>query len=261
LAGIAILSGVFAWGCDEEKNVFVLSAGPPQVSITQPSREAASPATITFTLSDPGADLTTVTVQYSTGGPWLQMTISASSSGVIVGNTVTGLPTSPIGIAHTLDWDLLADIGTSAYTNIQVRMTPDDLIDGPGLTVPTTVFITGNDAPSTVITSPTMSQSITGLVMIRHSATDSTSDPIAISVEYSTNGIAGPFNPATLPSGLVNGVPTSPGGIVHDVFWDPVNDIGLGMFTNVVVRITPDDGLPASPPPSSVDSATFTVDN
>lgn len=95
---------------------------------------------------------------------------------------------------------------------------------------------------------------MSGDVRVDYRLIDSTSDPVDIAVEYSTDGGTTFFLTTLVATddGLIFGnaildQSSNPGGYNHWFEWDSLTDLGAGTF-NVILRITPCDafdcGLP-----------------
>lgn len=252
------------WICLESTQLCAkaLPTVPPTLSITPLNRAATVPVEVCFMLSDPGGGTASVLLEVTTGDDWVLGTVASASAGTVAGDSVVGLTTSSVATSYCLMWDTRADLGPGAHPDVRLRLTPSDA-DGIGNSEWTPAFAAGNDAPAVVILRPSMQQQITGLVQIRYSARDSTSDPISVITEYSANGVDGPWvwYPATLASRAVADVPTSVGGVTHDLFWDAIADFGNVNASAVVVRITPSDGYWANPPPVGASSEAFRLEN
>jgi PKD repeat protein len=103
----------------------------PTVSITAPTTGAneSGDITIAYTLTDINDDPCDITVEYTlNGSTWNPC---AQGGG---GDGLTGLTSNATGIAHTFIWDSVNDgVGTAApETTVQVRITADDGMAGPG---------------------------------------------------------------------------------------------------------------------------------
>lgn len=96
-------------------------------------------------------------------------------------------------------------------------------------------------------------------VLVDYLIQDAESNLSSIMVSISTDGGSSfPFAATEATGGDgTSALSSSPGGVMHAFAWDSRADIGMGLFANVVVRITASDGVLGPPG----DSAPFTVDN
>lgn len=137
---------------------------------TAPTVTAISPAqatdgtglvTVTTTVSDADADVTSITVQYLSGDgvTWASSTISSvsgtgtftTSSGQISGITTT------VANALTFTWDSLTDLG-AITTSTQIKITPNDgTVNGTAVTSTLTVDNEVPSAPTTITLTPATS--------------------------------------------------------------------------------------------------------
>jgi hypothetical protein len=98
----------------------------------------------------------------------------------------------------------------------------------------------------------------TGTISVAYTLTDAESNPVAVLVEFSTNGGTS-YSPATrAPGGEgITGLLSSPGGSPHTFLWDTVIDnVGQAAVATVRLRITPSDADPGTP-----GTTDLTVDN
>ena len=125
----------------------------------------------------------------------------------------------------------------------------------------------GGDGPSPVVLGAPPSATVATPAGTRHTTvpidftlTDAESNPISISVFYSTDG-GGSYLPAKPSSGNgpVTGLNSSPGGTVHTFLWNSYDDaVGLGAVNlQVRFRVLPSDGNPGA----AGSTSNFTVDN
>ncbi len=106
----------------------------PWVSVADPGGAETGEMTLSFVLGDAEGDVSSVLVEYSTdgGGTFSPATVISSSSGAIVGSTVSGLVTTPTGLSYDLVWDSFGDgVGKAAMGLARIRITPNDgFVDG-----------------------------------------------------------------------------------------------------------------------------------
>ncbi|MCZ6690819.1 MAG: hypothetical protein O7H41_14600 [Planctomycetota bacterium] len=246
-------------GGQAESGVFSIDNGSlvPIVLIDPMSRSYSFDVFVQYRLLDGNASLATLDVSFSTDGiTFLPVTnIKSTDDGTPSGSMITGQTTSSGGVIHNLVWEASLDIGPMAQGGIQVRIAPSD-IDGTGIDDSSNVFVVGNDDPMVTITSP--AGGIVGsLIPVEFSLFDSTSDPIDVAADYSTNAGVDWFG-ATIQVGGKTNLPSDPLGTSHSFAWNSVADLGIGNFTAVQFRITPTDDEPRTGLP---DVATFDVEN
>ena len=101
----------------------IASNGRPTALITTPSCEISGNAfPFDFTLIDPESDPLDITVDFS-----IDSGISYATA-TVTGTPVSGLPSTPAGTLHSLDWDTVTDgvgLGASIST-VRLRVTPAD---------------------------------------------------------------------------------------------------------------------------------------
>ncbi|MFH1707389.1 MAG: VCBS repeat-containing protein [Planctomycetota bacterium] len=207
---------------------------PPVVVIGAMARQYnASIISIPFTLTDTEQTLCEIEVYYSTdsGTTW-------ELSGNITGTT-TGLASA--GTAHTVAWNAVPDLGTSATTlGVQVSIVAADGRNA-SLRAASNAFIAGNDIPQVTITQPAAIEA--GNVIIRYTVIDPAADAVDLTCQYSTNGTN--YSDMTIAAGEVTGLTTSDTGEAHNVVWGSNTDIAGINAGTVWVKLTATDGAPA----------------
>ncbi|MGA1871661.1 MAG: hypothetical protein ACMUJM_24300 [bacterium] len=99
---------------------------PPSVSVTCPDGTQTNNISILYRLTDKDSDPCSIKVEYSTNGG-ITFNSATSASG---GDGITNLVASPEGKSHLFIWDSTWDIGKNSYTNIILKITPKDTVEG-----------------------------------------------------------------------------------------------------------------------------------
>jgi hypothetical protein len=232
-------------GCGKIEGPSFMDDASLQVVVRTPASPAFGNVSITFAIINRERDNASVSLEYSVdnGLNWLVATLANNAES-------RDLETSHYpGIEHTVQWNSLADaVGCSGNQNVIVKVLPSD---ANGTSDATDSFIVNNfafnEAPSVAVDTPAGVQ--VGNVKISYTLTDTESDCCSITVEYSLDN--GAWNPATMGAAGdgKEDLASSPGGVSHDFFWDPVSDnVGTVTVENQVkVRITPKDFKDGNP--------------
>lgn len=169
--------------------------------------------------------------------------------------TTTGLPGAPLGAASALRWDapldLLALGRQSAFVRLRLVPTVASTTAGPAAF--SNGFIVGNSPPVAAIDPIPSPQG--GVIPIRFSLTDATSDLASVAIAMSVSGGAFAAIPAEALVGPRANLGTSPAGRFHTVFWNAFVFPGPQTLSDVRVRVTPSDSAPGN----AVDSNAFDV--
>ena len=228
-------------------------------------RSAESDVEMTFTLSDDQSDACSVRFEYSvdSGASWSPMSLKSSSGGIISGDSVEELSSSPAGLPYSVFWDVEEDLGVVSDVSALVRATPNDGKTGGGAQTDAVTLNPPADAPTCAATSPAPGSVIGGDVMIQFDITDANSDVCNVSVDYSLDAgniwlaatVVSP-DEGTVSGNTIQGVSSSPTGVGHSFTWQTGVDLSGVHNTNVVLRLTVTDGTY-----SDADARTFEVDN
>ncbi|MGA1823845.1 MAG: hypothetical protein ACMUIP_04205 [bacterium] len=99
---------------------------PPSATVTCPDGLQSNAISILYKLFDKESDTCSIKIEYSLDGglTYKVATKTATSEGI------TGLSASPTGKSHQFIWDSRYDIGYSSYSNISIRITPKDTVEG-----------------------------------------------------------------------------------------------------------------------------------
>lgn len=91
----------------------------PAAGIQPVGGPVMSPVPLDFSLHDAESDPCRLEAAYSLdgGGVWTTATVAGP---------ITGLGSSPFGVAHTVAWDAMADLGTTWGVVARIRITPSD---------------------------------------------------------------------------------------------------------------------------------------
>jgi hypothetical protein len=183
---------------------------------------------VNYTLSDADSSSCGVRVEYLYGGiptvgPWLPCTAAA-------GQTVTGLSSSPTGLAKSFIWNSRANLPSGPYYAVYLRVIPSDA-GGTGTGYLIASFTVANlvstpsAASATLISLGTISRSSP----VVYSLVDPQSQATSIRVEYTYPNIPSPtWRVATRDMSGGEGttaLTTSPGGVTHTFLWDTLRDI------------------------------------
>ncbi|MCZ6690931.1 MAG: NHL repeat-containing protein [Planctomycetota bacterium] len=233
----------------------------PGASVSTPaSPQVTGSVSMTYGLLDTESDPADVDLEYSTDGG--QAFTTATEIPGFPSEGTMGLSTLPGGVTHTFVWNAGMDLPGALELSVVVKITPRDHPDpalGQGPAIWTDVFIVDNTVPPTAMIDQVTTPS-PGTVMLDYTLFDTESNLIDVDFSYSTNGVAGPFSPATRDptqgDGVV-GLPSLPTGVMHAFAWNTLADLGPALETNVAVRLIPSDTKTGIP----VDSMVFTVDN
>lgn len=210
--------------------------------------QGASAIPIAITLLDADSQATRVDVTYSVdGGVTFPTTnVAAGTFTDTTGSIVdpTALATSAAGISYTFAWSSSLNGLTTGAATIVLRFTPQDTKLGDPRDTP--VFTVNNASFSVLIDTPGPSAR-TDRVEVGCVLIDVAAGSLDLSLDYSINGPAGPFNPCTLAQQPPNegttalSAPISPGQ-EHTLLWNSFADFrasGVFTVTNVVLRMTP----------------------
>ncbi|MFC1582175.1 FG-GAP-like repeat-containing protein [Planctomycetota bacterium] len=242
-------------GTEGDTTNFVVSnaSAVPLVAIQQVDRALGTlPHEISYKLYDTDSAPCSITMEYSLASGGAGTWVTATMVG-----TTSALPSSPLGIGHTIEWDFDNDGLSGSFQNdcVVIRITPDD--GSGGFWGDSNTFTLGNEIPSATIVQPAGDQA--GNVVIDYRLIDSTSDPCDIDIYYSpASGAGGTWSLATIVSGDQTALTSAatPGDL-HDFVWNSLADIGAAVNTTVQLRVVPAD----SEPGTGGDTTDFTVNN
>ncbi|MCZ6690274.1 MAG: NHL repeat-containing protein [Planctomycetota bacterium] len=231
---------------------------PPEASGLVPTGISGS-IRFDLTIIDFESNIATVAVDFSTDGGTIfePASVIPPASATTAGSEMTGVSTSPGGVAHFFTWDSAADIGRTNINSIMVRATPRDTKIGVAAVV--TLNVLNNDSPVVFISDVTAIQS--GNVSINYRLQDTNSDTLNVTVQFRIGGVPlpatqGPGGDPT--TGLTSGPPGQEVG--HIFVWDSISPVDLSTtyHTNVEIEITASDPFSTGSPATS---NIFTVDN
>ncbi len=155
---------------------------PPSATITTPAGTQRGNITISYNLIDPESNTASVNVQLSADNG---ATFSAATRGT-GGDGVTGLTTSPTGIAHTFVWNSVADgVAASAVNNqVRIRITPSDTTAGTAVATNSFAVDNRNQPPTASITNPAAGATFTAPATFTIEATATDPDGTVAKVEF-----------------------------------------------------------------------------
>ncbi|MCZ6690936.1 MAG: NHL repeat-containing protein [Planctomycetota bacterium] len=215
--------------------------------------------TINFTLADPESDASIIAVSYSIdgGGAFLAATLrkfDPGDPGMISGNEISGLPTSPGGTSRRFIWQSGTDLPGARETAVVLRIEPRDHATnfalGLGAGAQTSVFAVDNTSPPVINTLAVTGNSDTVPVTYDlYDAEPPTGPTVDIDVTYSLNGIdffpaaiANPDEGTKLENVIEGQTPSNVGsGAAHSFDWDTVADLGEVNQAAVTLRLIPMD--------------------
>ena len=179
---------------------------------------------VTYTLADADSDACSITPEYSTdnGINWFP-TFS------ITGSLTNVTP----GAGKTFTWRS-ADDFLSTYSQVRLRLTPNDGVANgtPGMT--TAFAVANNSLPS--ITNVTTSGTA-GAITVNFDLADAENNPCSVALHYSLNGGVS-YSQSTFISGQTSNVLPGAGNVI---VWESSNNVTTNV-ADVRVRLVPNDG-------------------
>src|SRR5205814_9587981 len=132
---------------------FLIGDDAPSVTVTFPTGglTLAGVTTVAFTLADSTSDTADVELRFSS--PSLG---KINQPMTIVVGTGTALATGALGVAHSVAWNTVADIGANIVSDVTISATPSDratgtVVRGTTFTVPA-FTVRNNAAPVAFVT-------------------------------------------------------------------------------------------------------------
>lgn len=234
---------------------------PPVLEIagSYAGQQFVSQVPLDFTLADGESDAGAVIVAYSVNGGAAQTATLTQQFGA---GTAGPFPTTPSPTFYSVTWDALADLQNepNIYTTgvlINVILVPVDAQAGtPVITAQFTVI--GNTAPEvTEIDVLNVFANVPVVVRLQ----DSSSDPVSIQVEYSTDGTNfTALAQSDFPVGSLGALVSSPFGEDNVLVWDTTQTFN-GATANqptVYLRIVPTDHPVSGTPTADLAGNAFT---
>ncbi|MDD4901449.1 MAG: hypothetical protein PHS62_05140, partial [Patescibacteria group bacterium] len=231
---------------------------PPAVSGLSASQNTTSGyVKVDYTLTDEQSDpASLVAYEYSLTGAFAgeQSTMTAapadpSHSGV------SGLSTSPAGVAHTFVWNASSDLGNIFSHTVYVRLRANDGIADSDF-LASSAF--SADYVSPVVSGVTAAQAPASAdIQIAYDLADDTASDILVELQISANGGSTWAVPATSVSGDVGPPVTSGNG--KSIVWQAGTDYANQEQSNMMVRIRAKDKYQNQG--GYMDSAAFALDN
>jgi len=219
-----IASDPLGAGIPAESPLFMLRNNRlPAISSVSTSGNSGD-ISVTYTLADADSDACSITPEYSTdnGINWFPtFSIAGSLSNV-----------TP-GAGKTFTWRS-ADDFLSTYSQVRLRLTPNDGVANgtPGMT--TAFAVANNSLPS--IASVTTSGT-SGAVTITFNLADGENNPCSVALHYSVNGGVS-YSQSTFISGQTSNVLPGTGNVI---VWESSNNVTTNV-ADVRVRLVPNDG-------------------
>ncbi|MGD8719022.1 MAG: FG-GAP-like repeat-containing protein [Candidatus Zixiibacteriota bacterium] len=213
----------------------------PTVTVSQPAGEkVGGEVDIDYRLSDDEGDRLSIVAEYSTDGvSWKPATVFGLASDI-----------GPDRYDGSIVWSLFSDVPGEELRNVAFRLTPYDSQVGTPGTIGG-LFVDTNEPPQVVV-SDVIAEQENDAVELDYSIIDNEGDPVSLTCEYSTDG-GTTWKPATMLGSTTNLSESSYFGVVK---WDAARDLGRGVETDVVFRMTAKDadaGEPAENRPFRVD--------
>lgn len=219
-----IASDPLGAGIPAESPLFVLRNNRlPAISSVSTSGNSGD-ISVTYTLADADSDACSITPEYSTdnGINWFP-TFS------ITGSLTNVTP----GAGKTFTWRS-ADDFLSTYSQVRLRLTPNDGVANgtPGMT--TAFAVANNSLPS--ITNVTTSGTA-GAITVNFDLADAENNPCSVALHYSLNGGVS-YSQSTFISGQTSNVLPGTGNVI---VWESSNNVTTNV-ADVRVRLVPNDG-------------------
>ncbi|MCL4730917.1 MAG: hypothetical protein KJ044_10840 [Planctomycetes bacterium] len=206
-----------------------------------------------FTLADPESDAAAVIVKYTLNGgtTWHDCTLVPQFAPGAAGP----FPTIASPTFYSIRWNALVDLQNepgllSPGVSVQLVFVPADSQAGdPRFTAPFTVI--GNTAPA--VTAVSVLNTF-GNVPVIVRMVDESSDPVSVTVAYSTDGINfAPLSQSDFAFGSLSSLVSSPSGEDNVLIWNTSLVLPNQNEPAVYLRITPTDHpAGAAPPPATV---------
>ena len=219
-----IASDPLGAGIPAESPLFMLRNNRlPAISSVSTSGNSGD-ISVTYTLADSDSDACSITPEYSTdnGINWFP-TFSVTGS----------LTNVTPGAGKTFTWRS-ADDFLSTYSQVRLRLTPNDGVGNgtPGMT--TAFAVANNSLPS--ITNVTTSGTA-GAITVTFDIADSENNPCSVALHYSLNGEVS-YSQSTFISGQTSNVLPGTGNVI---VWESSNNVTTNV-SDVRVRLVPNDG-------------------
>ena len=239
-SGIAVTSDPFDYGNDA-----------PAITATSldtdGSGKVSGDAVVRFTVTDSSSDTIQVTAfEYSLLGDFTDAVLVPLTTGVggnFPSGSIANLTSSPGGTNHSFTWDSYAVAPVSA-SDAKIRLKLKDPLGGDSGFSESQAFDLANDT-FVMIGSITRT---TGQVSVPLTVFNTASLMVTLTAEYDLGHGAGFVAASTSPVQL----PGSPGGTPGVLMWDAPTDLGATAYEgNVILRITPDDGVTTGPQETS----------
>lgn len=203
--------------------------------------------------SDP-SDL--INFEYSLTGAFAGEELAmTAASGDPAHSGISGLTSSPAGVAHTFVWDAQTDLGSIYSSSVYVRLRANDGISDSNFATSTATTV---DYVDSVVSNVTAAQIVdTNNVQIGYDLADDTADNILVELQISSDGGGTWVVPAVSVSGDVgSGITAGTGKVIT---WDSEIDFPDQNVANMMVQVRAKDKYQNQG--AYVPSATFALDN
>lgn len=210
---------------------------PPQIaSLTSAQDSGTGNVHINYNLLDANSDpLSLVSYEYSLTGAFAgeQVTMSASTTDSSHSG-VSGLSSSPTGVAHTFAWDARSQLGSIVTSTLFVRLRANDGIANSGFAT-SSVFAVDYVVP--VVANVSSSQPVgTTTVSISYDLSDNnTTSSLNVDLQISSDGGSTWTVPATSATGNVGSAQTP--GTGKTIAWNAGADFSGQSLATMQVRV------------------------
>ncbi|MCB9931796.1 MAG: hypothetical protein H6841_00065 [Planctomycetes bacterium] len=211
---------------------------------------------LNITLHDEESNASVVGVQFTfDGSTWFPATLETQFASGVAGPFLT----TPSPTGYSIVWDALADIGqitpwSNNYPTVVLALTPADATSGT--TVVTNVFsLVGNEEPA-VLDVQALQDS--GNIPIVVTVQDAQSDPVSVSIEYSTDSVNyTALSAADFVFGNPSNLGSNPVGEQNVLVWNSNIAFPAANAAAVTLRVTPTDHPPSATPTADLTGAPF----
>ncbi|KKQ40555.1 MAG: hypothetical protein US58_C0017G0001 [Candidatus Magasanikbacteria bacterium GW2011_GWA2_37_8] len=213
---------------------------PPTVASLVPAQDTSNGnVRVNYNLVDANSDPSSLsTYEYSLTGAFVgeQVTMVASTTDP-AHNGISGLTSSPSGVAHTFVWDAKSQLGAVYNTTVYIRLRANDGIANGAYSTSTAITV---DYVNPAVTNVSATQSFnTTTVQISYDLSDNTTDNLFTDFQISGDGGSTWAVPTSSASGAVgNGVTAGNGKIIY---WNAGTNYNGHQQSNMQVRVQAKD--------------------
>lgn len=194
---------------------------------------------VSFTLSDPESDPVDIRFEVDNGTG----VFSPVPANLIVGGSLTNLPTSPQGVLTNITWNSNGSFPSQNAANVRVRVVPVDRIDSQAGAAGTSAALSIlNNTPVGVTLVQPGNDAFN--VVISYRVTDpNPQDPLQVTALTWTDLGTGASGSMTVAGGQgVGSVPFSASGTLVSTIWNSLADLSFGNNRLLQVAVTVSDG-------------------